>query len=269
MRWLGKSIDRSKQCNTADPRCLTHADAVHSAYLFYLCPAAALLLLVLQWCEDKGSFYMVIEVCTGGELMDRIVKEQHFSEKIASRYFKQVCGRRYGLWCWRTMVREQNSDGAVPSRRLTALIRSSHHLSVSHPIQSNPCPQMCEGLAHIHSKLVVHRDLKPENFLMECEFNCAEMRLVLLMLLVTSLAAGMHHRQHHLIATIIIAITPPAATSPDACIKISDFGLSCAIASPDGVITDACGSAYYIAPEVRENVTHHEHSSCAVGTGHC
>ena len=41
-----------------------------------------------------------------------------------------------------------------------------------------------------------------------------------------------------------------ASADPDAPLKISDFGLSCYIEKPDSVITDACGSAYYIAPEI-------------------
>ncbi len=108
-----------------------------------------------EWTEDRANFYMVVELCTGGELMDRIAAETTFSEKAASRYFRQ----------------------------------------------------MASGLAWIHDHLVVHRDLKPENFLLE-------------------------------------------STAPDAQIKITDFGLSTSIPSKDGVLTDACGSAYYIAPEV-------------------
>lgn len=69
------------------------------------------------------------------------------------------------------------------------------------------------------------------------------------------LAARLHARTS-------AALTPPsppacrpenfllASHDPDAEIKISDFGLSCFIEKPDSIITDACGSAYYIAPEV-------------------
>ena len=35
-----------------------------------------------------------------------------------------------------------------------------------------------------------------------------------------------------------------------ALLKLTDFGLSCHIESQDSIITDACGSAYYIAPEI-------------------
>ena len=53
---------------------------------------------------------------------------------------------------------------------------------------------------------------------------------------------------------------PPPAVKPEnflleskaaeAVLKLTDFGLSCAIPTDDHVITDACGSAYYIAPEI-------------------
>jgi calcium-dependent protein kinase len=105
--------------------------------------------------EDRGNFYLVMDLCQGGELMDRIVQSKHFSERVASRYFKQ----------------------------------------------------MLSALKHCHDHHVVHRDLKPENFLF----------------------------QSH---------------SETAALMLTDFGLSTYIATPDTVIRDACGSAYYIAPEV-------------------
>jgi len=105
--------------------------------------------------EDRAFYYIVMELCLGGELMDRIVDHQHFSEKVAAAYFRQ----------------------------------------------------MLQGVKHCHDNLVVHRDLKPENFLFD-------------------------------------------ALGPAAVLKLTDFGLSCGIKSPDEIITEACGSAYYIAPEV-------------------
>ena len=110
---------------------------------------------LLEWLEDPGNFYMVLELATGGELMERIVSMRSFSERTAAKYFKQ----------------------------------------------------MALGLNHIHSKLVVHRDLKPENFLL-------------------------------------------ANDSEEAVIKITDFGLSSPLPSPSAVLTDPCGSAFYIAPEI-------------------
>ena len=87
--------------------------------------------------------------------MDRISKMKHFSEKVASRYFKQ----------------------------------------------------MASGLSYCHAHGVVHRDLKPENFLM-------------------------------------------ANQTADAEIKITDFGLAAAIENQETIMNDACGSAFYIAPEM-------------------
>lgn len=105
--------------------------------------------------EDRWAFYLILQLATGGELMDRIIAAQHFSERVASAFFKQ----------------------------------------------------MLLGVKHCHDHGVVHRDLKPENFLLESK-------------------------------------------DPNARLLLSDFGLSSYIPTPDHVITDACGSAYYIAPEV-------------------
>jgi len=105
--------------------------------------------------EDRKNFYIVMELCTGGELMNRIIEQQVFTEKVAASYFKQ----------------------------------------------------MVLGMMHCHANGVVHRDLKPENYLF-------------------------------------------GSDDPDAPLKLTDFGLSTYVPSPDSIIRDACGSAYYIAPEV-------------------
>ncbi|RYG50149.1 hypothetical protein EON67_05820 [archaeon] len=44
--------------------------------------------------EDKERFFIVLELATGGDVMGRIEKmlenHEHFSEKVASRYFQQM-----------------------------------------------------------------------------------------------------------------------------------------------------------------------------------
>ena len=40
--------------------------------------------------EDAKSIYLVMEMCTGGEMFDRIINAGHFSEKQASQYVKQI-----------------------------------------------------------------------------------------------------------------------------------------------------------------------------------
>jgi len=43
-----------------------------------------------EYFEDEVNVYLVTELCTGGELFDRIIKEEFFSEEVAARVFKQI-----------------------------------------------------------------------------------------------------------------------------------------------------------------------------------
>ena len=43
-----------------------------------------------EWCEDEKYFYLVMELCTGGELFDRIVHLGHFKESLAANVFRQI-----------------------------------------------------------------------------------------------------------------------------------------------------------------------------------
>ena len=45
---------------------------------------------VIETFEDKKNFYVVTEMFTGGELFDRITKEQFFSEREAANIMHQV-----------------------------------------------------------------------------------------------------------------------------------------------------------------------------------
>jgi calcium-dependent protein kinase len=47
-------------------------------------------LKLYEYFEDAKNVYLITELCTGGELFDRIIKEEFFSEKIAARIFKQI-----------------------------------------------------------------------------------------------------------------------------------------------------------------------------------
>jgi calcium-dependent protein kinase len=40
--------------------------------------------------QDEKRFYLVTELCTGGELFDEITKRSHFSERDAASIIKQV-----------------------------------------------------------------------------------------------------------------------------------------------------------------------------------
>ncbi len=43
-----------------------------------------------EWFESKTNIYMVMELCTGGELFDKINKVGHFDEQVASQLFRQM-----------------------------------------------------------------------------------------------------------------------------------------------------------------------------------
>ncbi|KAM3140387.1 Protein kinase domain containing protein [Paramecium bursaria] len=48
------------------------------------------IIAVYEFYQDEQFFYIVTELCSGGELFDRIVQEKHFSEKKAARVMKQL-----------------------------------------------------------------------------------------------------------------------------------------------------------------------------------
>ena len=43
-----------------------------------------------EFFQDDKHYYIVTELCTGGELFDKITKKQIFGEADAARYFKQI-----------------------------------------------------------------------------------------------------------------------------------------------------------------------------------
>jgi Protein kinase domain len=56
----------------------------------YVCVILHLQVELKEVFEDRAFYYIVMELCVGGELMDRIVDHQHFTEKVASSYFRQM-----------------------------------------------------------------------------------------------------------------------------------------------------------------------------------
>ena len=41
-----------------------------------------------EFFEDEQSVHLVTEICEGGELFDRIIKEEYFDEHTAAKTFK-------------------------------------------------------------------------------------------------------------------------------------------------------------------------------------
>lgn len=108
--------------------------------------------------ETKRHMYFVMELCSGGELFNKLLQVGVFSERTVANMMKQI---------------------------LTAL-------------------------QHCHKANIVHRDLKPENLLM-------------------------------------------SSPSPDAELKVADFGVSKVLDKKTKRLQDLAGSPMYIAPEV---ITH-------------
>ena len=47
-------------------------------------------LKLYEYFEDDKNVYLVTEICRGGELFDRIIEQEFFSEKVAAKIFKQI-----------------------------------------------------------------------------------------------------------------------------------------------------------------------------------
>jgi calcium-dependent protein kinase len=45
-------------------------------------------LKLYEYFEDKKNVYLITEICRGGELFDRIIENEFFSEKVAAKIFK-------------------------------------------------------------------------------------------------------------------------------------------------------------------------------------
>lgn len=43
-----------------------------------------------EYFEDDRNVYLITELCKGGELFDKIIEEEFFSEKVAARLFQQI-----------------------------------------------------------------------------------------------------------------------------------------------------------------------------------
>ncbi len=50
------------------------------------------ILKIFEFYQDKKNYYIIIELCTGGELFDKIIEQGSFSEKEASYVMKQLLG---------------------------------------------------------------------------------------------------------------------------------------------------------------------------------
>ena len=50
------------------------------------------ILKLYEFYQDQKNYYIIIELCTGGELFDKIIEQGNFREKEASYVMKQLLG---------------------------------------------------------------------------------------------------------------------------------------------------------------------------------
>jgi calcium-dependent protein kinase len=53
------------------------------------------ILKIFEFYQDKKNYYIIIELCSGGELFDKIIEQGNFTEKEASYIMKQLLGAVY------------------------------------------------------------------------------------------------------------------------------------------------------------------------------
>ena len=102
--------------------------------------------------EDKDAVYLVMEICEGGELFDRIVSRGHYTERAAASVAKTILEV--------VKVCEKNSNLLCIFCFFPAFI----------------VVFLCLKVCHEHG--VIHRDLKPENFLFSNETETAQLKAI-------------------------------------------------------------------------------------------
>lgn len=84
-----------------------------------------------EFFQDKKNFYIVSELCTGGELFDKIVENKYFNEEVAANIMIQILS------------------------------------AVKYMHANNVCHRLFIQKIFFHFFLNLLRDLKPENLLLE------------------------------------------------------------------------------------------------------
>ncbi|KAM0826012.1 hypothetical protein ACQ4PT_069162 [Festuca glaucescens] len=118
-----KSISKRKLRSSVDIE-----DVRREVAIMRSLPSHANVVRLREAFEDSDAVYLVMEVCEGGELFDRIVARGHYTERAAASVMRTIM----------EVVQTRWTENGV---------------------------QYITFLQHCHKNGVMHRDLKPENFL--------------------------------------------------------------------------------------------------------
>ena len=93
---------------------------------------------VFQTLETENSYYMAMELCAGGDLMDKICEKKRLEEREVRRYIRQILSavdhlHNYGI------VHRSDHNRRV-RLRLVALYLFHCYLSLFHRCQTAPIP---------------------------------------------------------------------------------------------------------------------------------